>query len=80
MTGRVAMRVLALLQDRGAGKSLCPSEVARDLADGSDAWRGGMADVHHAVDELLSAGSISLSWQGLTLERRDGPYRIGLLE
>ncbi|WP_133365910.1 DUF3253 domain-containing protein [Qipengyuania sediminis] len=63
---------------RGAGKTVCPSEIARELAgDGGD-WRARMAEVHHAVDALVAERAVVLSWKGARLVRRDGPYRIGL--
>lgn len=36
-----------------------------------------MPAVHAAVDELVAAGMIHLSWKGQTLAARAGPYRIG---
>lgn len=65
-----------LLAERGQGKTLCPSEVARRLAgDGGD-WRDWMADVHAAVDRLVANEEVVLSWQGQRMPRRAGPYRI----
>lgn len=68
--------VLALLAERAAGATVCPSEVARALAGAGD-WRAEMARVHAAVDRLAEAGTVRLSWKGAVLPRRDGPYRIG---
>lgn len=69
---------LALLAAREPGATLCPSEVARSLAarQGEQDWRAGMAAVHAAVDHLVAAGMVRLSWKGRALDRRDGPYRI----
>lgn len=71
-----AERMLALLRSRGAGRTLCPSEVARDLAGEGGDWRARMEDVHKAVDQLLDGGAITPSWKGRALHRREGPYRI----
>lgn len=67
--------VLALLARRAPGATICPSEVARALADGDD-WRGAMPAVHDAVDTLLAEGRVALSWKGRPLATRAGPYRI----
>ena len=76
--GDARAATLALLAERLAGATICPSEVARRLAraQGHSAWRAEMAAVHAAVDRLLSDGAVRLSWQGAALARRDGPYRI----
>lgn len=78
MTGAVTTRIARLMQQRGPGKTLCPSEIARDLAAGDDGdWRARMAQVHAAVDRLHAEGAIALTWKGQPLAGRDGPYRIG---
>lgn len=69
--------IMAMLRERGAGKTLCPSEVARALAGPDGDWRGQMAEVHASVDRLAAEGRIALSWKGASLALRDGPYRIG---
>jgi hypothetical protein len=61
---------------RGAGRTFCPSEVARRLAGPEGDWRSRMEDVHAAVDRLLAQGSIAISWRGRPLPRRAGPYRV----
>ena len=68
---------VALLAARAANATICPSEVARDLAKAGGDWRGQMAAVHDAVDELVADGLIRLSWKGATMTERNGPYRIG---
>lgn len=68
--------ILALLAARGVGKTICPSEAAR-LIGGED-WRAVMPAVHDAVDGLVAERVLALSWKGVALPVRDGPYRIGL--
>jgi hypothetical protein len=74
---RAAVR--RLLAERATGATLCPSEVARALAadTGHADWRGEMARVHAAVDGLVAEGAVRLSWKGVAMARRAGPYRIG---
>jgi hypothetical protein len=70
---------LALLAGRAPGATLCPSEVARALAaaSGEEDWRREMQGVHEAVDGLVADGLVGLSWKGVAMALRDGPYRIG---
>lgn len=66
---------LALLAARAREATVCPSEVARAIADG-DGWRAAMPVVHAAVDELVAEGRVRLRWKGSALAGRAGPYRI----
>ncbi|WP_420136752.1 DUF3253 domain-containing protein [Sphingomonas sp.] len=74
---------LRLLAQRAPCATLCPSEVARALvaAAGAQApaedWRAAMPAVHDAVDALVAAGAVRLSWKGEARPTRAGPYRIG---
>ncbi len=80
---KVQDATLALLAERAAGATVCPSEVARALAaatrgDGQNAdWRDMMPIVHAAIDQLVIDGRVQLSWKGQALASRVGPYRIG---
>lgn len=66
---------LTLLSRRAAGATVCPSEVARALG-GAD-WRAAMPAVHAAADMLVAEGAVRLSWKGVGMAARAGPYRIG---
>jgi hypothetical protein len=68
--------VLALLDERGPGKTICPSEAARRMAKPGTDWRAQMQDIHEAVDMLHRERRIELSWKGEQLDRRRGAYRI----
>ncbi|QIQ85310.1 DUF3253 domain-containing protein [Erythrobacter sp.] len=68
--------ILGLLEARGEGRTICPSEAARALAGSEDDWRGQMEAVHREVDALHAAGEIALSWKGQPLGQRRGAYRI----
>ncbi|SFN71466.1 DUF3253 domain-containing protein [Sphingomonas sp. OK281] len=73
----------ALLARRRPGGTVCPSEVARALANAASTdasaveWRSLMPVVHAAVDRLVATGQVQLSWKGARLASRAGPYRIG---
>lgn len=70
---------MALLAARAPGATVCPSEVARVVAEGAD-WRKTMPLVHAAVDGLVAEGAVRLSWKGAAMAARAGPYRIGRVE
>ena len=70
---------LAMLNARSAAATICPSQVARSLAAEAGeetAWRGNMGSVHTAVDGLVCENRIGLSWKGVPMPARNGPYRI----
>ncbi|MFC4256645.1 DUF3253 domain-containing protein [Altererythrobacter xixiisoli] len=69
--------LLALLANRAAGATICPSEVARAIAPAGE-WRDAMPLVHAAVDRLLAEQAVHLSWKGQPMADRAGPYRIAL--
>lgn len=68
--------VLALLGQRAAGATVCPSEVARRIAATADDWRGEMPAVHAEIDDMVAQGIVTLSWKGVAMPVRAGPYRI----
>jgi hypothetical protein len=68
--------ILALLSERAAGATICPSEAARRLAAPDGDWRAQMDSVHAATDTLAAHGMITLSWRGTRMQKRRGPYRI----
>ena len=74
--GDVRAATLALLAARAPEATVCPSEVARVVAVGGD-WRAAMPAVHAAIDVMLTDGAVRLSWRGVGLPVREGPYRIG---
>lgn len=74
--GEAGAAILALLEARGAGKTICPSEAARSLAGPNGDWRARMDEVHAAVDALVKDSAITLSWQGNPKSERRGPYRV----
>ena len=78
MTDKIAKSaVLAMLGEREADATICPSEVARRIAsDSKNSWRAAMPRVHEAVDHLAAHEWVALSWKGKSLSERRGPYRI----
>ncbi len=70
--------ILQLLEQRGRGKSICPSEAARRIAIPAQAWRAAMQDVHKSAAALQNCGKVTISWKGMARAVGDGPYRIAL--
>lgn len=75
--GDARAATLALLAARAPGATLCPSEVARTLAGAGGDWRAEMPTVHAAVDAMMAEGAVRLSWKGVAMPARAGPYRVG---
>ena len=68
--------ILALLEARAPGATICPSEAARRLAGPNGDWRTEMDAIHAATDTLVASGAITISWKGAPMQKRRGPYRI----
>lgn len=81
----VSAALRRMLEDRGPGKSICPSEVARAVAgrarpDTTDpgAWRTLMPCVRAVVARLAARGEVVVLQRGRRVdpERARGPVRI----
>lgn len=62
---------------RGAGKTICPSEVARAVAED---WRAVMPAVRTAAGRLAAQGLIDVTQKGQVVDIASarGPVRLGL--
>lgn len=70
--GAIASEILRQTTDRGAGKSICPSEVARALAGGDDGpWRPLMGPVRRAAADLARGGRIEILRKGKPVPPED---------
>ncbi|MES1930763.1 hypothetical protein SADO_16008 [Salinisphaera dokdonensis CL-ES53] len=81
---RIIAVLKALLAERGPHKTICPSEIARELGAGSDAeasqqWRAWMPVVRTVAGELAAADVIVVTQGGEPVDIRSvrGPVRIG---
>ncbi|MEM7521054.1 MAG: DUF3253 domain-containing protein [Pseudomonadota bacterium] len=74
----VEAEITAQVTARGAGKTICPSEVARALSP--TGWRGLMDDVRAAAQELAESGLINVTQRGMPVDlgAARGPVRLGL--
>lgn len=73
----IARAILDAVEARGAGKTICPSEVARIL---SDDWRPLMRDIRRVAQSLADGGALSITQKGQSAHalRTKGPIRLGL--
>jgi hypothetical protein len=77
MNGRTIERAIrTLLRERDAGKSICPSEVARALAPGD--WRPLMGPVRETAARLAARGEVVVTQKGAPVDALAvrGPIRI----
>lgn len=58
----IRQTILALVQQRGPERTICPSEVARAL--GGEDWRSWMDEVRSLGVELALAGDIVITQKG----------------
>ncbi|MGB0743981.1 MAG: DUF3253 domain-containing protein [Opitutales bacterium] len=75
----IRSKTIDLLNLRGRGKTICPSEVARYLFDES-AWREKMPLVREVAAKLVDQGLIEICQQGrkVDIERAKGPIWLRL--
>ena len=73
----IAAEITRQAKARGAGKTICPSEVARALADD---WREMMPQVRDVAGEMAAEGEIAVTQGGDAVEigEAKGPVRLGL--
>jgi len=60
----LAAEILRQTAERGADKSICPSEVARALAPAEEEWRRLLGPVRAAAIRLARAGRIEVLRKG----------------
>jgi len=72
--------MIALIEKRGEGKTICPSEVARAIAgEHPDAWGRLMQPVRKVAVRLTKEGRVAIMRKGKPADPDDfkGVYRIG---
>ncbi len=68
----IAARIMRLLAARAPGATLCPSEVARDIAPAD--WRPLMPAVREIAADMARTGAIEITQRGVVIEL-DKPVR-----
>ena len=73
--------LLRMVSERGADKTVCPSEVARDLAGPHpENWSPLMQPVRRVAVRLVKEGRVAILRKGKPVEDPDdfrGIYRLG---
>ena len=78
----IETRMLELVAERGPGKTICPSEVARSLGgDHPDGWGPLMQPVRRAAVKLAVEGRMLILRKGQQVDPQDfrGIYRLAAL-
>ena len=72
----IPQTILTMATQRGPDKTVCPSEIARELFPTN--WRKHMQEVRDAAIELQKQGKVSITQKGLPVdvEHIKGPIRI----
>ena len=75
---RIEAAILTLVETRGAGKSICPSEAAREAFP--DTWRDHLRQVRAAAVHLARQGRIVILRKGKPADPEGfkGVYRLAL--
>lgn len=80
-TDEIRTAILAAVAERGSGKTVCPSEIARGLA-GSDekVWRLMMTPIRAVAVSLADEGAVRILRKGRPVDPHDfkGIYRLAL--
>jgi hypothetical protein len=66
MTKTLEAAILELLDQRGAGKTICPSDAARHVDSGN--WRPLMEPVRAAGQRLAARGEIEVTQKGRVVD------------
>lgn len=78
---QIRKQMFLLLHERGASKTICPSEVARAIAGKNEnEWRLLMRPIKAFAVEAANAGEIIIKRKGKMIDPQNikGIYRIGL--
>lgn len=77
----IAETILRFVAERGAGKTVCPSEVARELGGPHpENWSPLMQPVRRVAVRMTKAGEVAILRKGKPVEDPDdfrGIYRLG---
>lgn len=72
-------RILTFTKKKGPDRSICPSEVTRDLF--TDVWKNHLDDVKHVAGELQNENLIKVTQNGrdIRIDEASGPIRLSIL-
>ncbi|MEO6364881.1 MAG: DUF3253 domain-containing protein [Luteimonas sp.] len=70
----MAAGILALLRQRDPASSICPSDVARALADDEAQWRPLMPQVREAASRLAHDGAVVMTQGEVVVDPGGQPH------
>lgn len=75
----IEAKIFELLAAREPRATLCPSEVARALAEDEGPWRALMPAIREVARDLAAAGRLAVTHGGTPVDatRAGGPIRLG---
>lgn len=75
----IAQTILTMAAQRAPDKTVCPSEIARELFP--DDWRKHMDDIRMEAIKLQKAGKVQITQKGkpVDVDLIKGPVRIKLI-
>ena len=75
--GEIERAIFGLLDQRAAGRTICPSEAARVLA-GKDDFRPYMQHVRDVAASMADRGELEVTQRGVVVDVRSarGPVRL----
>ncbi|MFD2326335.1 DUF3253 domain-containing protein [Mucilaginibacter galii] len=75
----ISQTIIAMATERGADKTICPSEVAREMFPAN--WRKHMEEVRQVAINLHQQGKVSITQKGKPVDINNikGPIRIKIV-
>jgi hypothetical protein len=75
----ISQNILSMATERGADKTICPSEVARSMFPAD--WRKHMNEVREAAIDLHLEGKVTITQNGepVDVNHIKGPIRIKIV-
>ncbi|MEM9098963.1 MAG: DUF3253 domain-containing protein [Pseudomonadota bacterium] len=80
MTKGLELLILHLCQERGPGKTICPSEVARAVETEEAAWRRLLPEIRRVASDMARDQKIAIYRKGRVIDPDavKGVIRLGL--
>ena len=80
MSNSIADTILSMALHRGPNKTICPSDVAREMFP--DDWRKHMGEIRNEAIVLHKDGSILITQKGIPVntDHIKGPIRIRIIK
>jgi len=79
MPASIADKILQMAAERGTEKTICPSDVARQMFP--EDWRKHMDEIRKEAIELQKQGKVLITQKGIPIDTNNikGPIRIKIV-